>query len=143
MKLFSLCYIDTPPTLKGGIEGIFLFLSGGGEKGGSEKTSRKKSVFDFDVDAGLIYAAFLKEYGIDLSVCNMHWYKFLALFNALPSECEFMKIISYRGADLSKIKDKEQRAFIRRMKVRYALPDRRSDEEKQSDIVKELEGLFK
>ena len=53
-----------------------------------------------------------------------------------------MKIVSYRGADLSKIKDKEQRAFIRRMKTRYVLPDKRSEDEKERDIVTELEGLF-
>ena len=142
INLIKLCYIDIPPTLKDGIQGIFLFLSGGEDNTNEKCASTKKALFDFDADAGYIYAAFLKEYGIDLSVCDMHWHKFLALFNALPQECEFLKIVSYRGADLSKIKDKEQRSFIRRMKLRYALPDKRSDEEKDRDIINELEGLF-
>lgn len=142
VELIKLCYIEIPPTLKGGIEGILLFLSGGEKKTAKENGGHKKALFDFDADAGLIYASFLKEYGIDLSECNMHWYKFLALLNALPQECEFLRIVSYRGTDLSKIKDKEQRAFIRRMKTRYALPDKRSEDEKERDIVTELEGLF-
>lgn len=142
IKLIKLCYIDIPPTLKGGIEGILLFLSGGEREKGKTKPNHKKPLFDFDADAGLIYATYLTEYGIDLTECNMHWYKFLALFNALPQECGFLKIVSYRGADLSKIKDKEQRSFIRRMKTKYALPDKRSEEEKEKSIISELEGLF-
>ncbi len=142
IKLIKLCYIDIPPTLKGGIEGILLFLSGSESEKGKTKPNHKKPLFDFDADAGLIYATYLTEYGIDLTECNMHWYKFLALFNALPQECGFLKIVSYRGADLSKIKDKEQRSFIRRMKTKYALPDKRSEEEKEKSIISELEGLF-
>ena len=32
VELIKLCYIEIPPTLKGGIEGILLFLSGGEKK---------------------------------------------------------------------------------------------------------------
>ena len=37
---------------------------------------------DYELDADLIYAAFLGQYGIDLvDVTELHWHKFLALLN--------------------------------------------------------------
>lgn len=38
-----------------------------------------KQAFDFEVDADLIYAAFIQQYGIDLQTEEMHWWKFMIL----------------------------------------------------------------
>ena len=46
----------------------------------------------------------------------------------MSDESVFKKIIGYRGADLSKIKDKNLKAFLRRMKHLYVLePDEDAD----------------
>ena len=88
---------------------------------------------DWDLDADLIYAAFMQAYGIDLIETDMHWHKFLALFSALPEETLMVKIMSYRAytgqdKDMLELRDK------------WALPERLSGEERQA--VDEFNELF-
>ena len=53
-------------------------------------------VLDFRTDSDYIYAAFLQQYGIDLlEVPELHWHKFLALFNGLKGT-KMDEIIGYR-----------------------------------------------
>lgn len=85
-------------------------------------TGGGKSVkaFDFDQDSEYIYSAFLESYGIDLSQARIHWWKFKALFKALPENCQFCKIMYYRTVDIDKV-PKSQRKYYSEMKQRYAL----------------------
>ena len=87
--------------------------------------SNKESDFDFEVDAKYIFAAFMQAYGIDLIEVQgkLHWTKFVALLNALPSDTVFRQIRQIRSTDLSKIKDKDQRELIRIQQNEFALPD--------------------
>lgn len=105
-----------------------------------EKSSKR--VFDYDADAGYIYAAFLQQYNIDLGNVNMHWWTFKTLFDSLSEDTHFGKILQYRCTDTSQIKDKEMKKFYQKMKRAYALPDNRSDEEKERDFAEGLSGLF-
>ena len=100
-----------------------------------EPPDKKKSLsFDFDVDADLIYAAFWQTYGIDLvkQRGKLHWYSFKALLNGLPDDTLFTKVRQIRQTDLSKIKDKEQKREMRRMKREVALPDE-GDQREESE----------
>lgn len=98
-------------------------------------TARKK-IYDFEEDAEYIYSAFLEQYNIDLNAIEyMHWWKFKALFNSLGEHTLFSKILSYRSIDLSKIKDKERKAYYKQMKKTYALRDNRTEEEKEQDLA--------
>lgn len=87
--------------------------------------SSKEPDFDFEVDAKYIFAAFMQAYGIDLIEVQgkLHWTKFVALLNALPSDTVFRQIRQIRSTDLSKIKDKDQRELIRIQQNEFALPD--------------------
>jgi hypothetical protein len=38
---------------------------------------------DWLIDSEYIYTAFIQQYGIDLETTDMHWHKFLSLFNSL------------------------------------------------------------
>lgn len=76
--------------------------------------------FDFKADSEYIFSAFFETYGIDLTKESLHWWRFKALFKALPEECQFCKIMMYRTIDLKNV-PKEQRKFYREMKERYAL----------------------
>lgn len=91
-------------------------------------------IYDFEFDDQYIFAAFMSCYGIDLTECSMHWWKFKALFNSLDSDCEFVKIMGYRSADLGKIKDKEEKSRIRRLQAIYAIPSKLTAEEKAARI---------
>lgn len=140
VQLLQLCYVTLPPTLNEALNAIFSFYTG---REGS-KTGKRGGVpvYDFVYDADYIYAAFMAQYNIDLMRDDLHWWQFLALFNALSEDCRLIQIMQYRGMPLGKIKDKEQRAFYRRMKEQYRLPDRRTPEQQEHDMVDILSDVF-
>lgn len=68
-------------------------------------TSSDAVVLDFDVDADLIYAAFIQQYGIDLiDVPELHWHKFLALLHGLKGT-RLDEVMGYRCYERQKNKD--------------------------------------
>ena len=75
--------------------------------------------FDFEVDASNIYAAFLKNYNIDLTKTDMHWFKFIALFSNLK-DTSLNDMMYYRTLDLSQYKG-EQKAEMKALKERYKI----------------------
>lgn len=78
--------------------------------------------FDFEQDAGRIYAAFLQAYGMDLvRVEYLHWWAFLALLENLPEETAMGQVMAWRTMELNGIKDKRQRAHYAALKARYTL----------------------
>ena len=79
------------------------------------------------------------QYKIDLnSIKYLHWWKFKALFKSLNEKTQFVKIMGYRAMNLSKIKDKEMKSNYKRMQKLYALPDMRTEEEKEADFAEQL-----
>ena len=62
------------------------------------------------------------QYNINLFEYDLHWWKFLALFNALD-KCELTERIHYRSVDLSTIKDKDERKRIRKIQNELKLDD--------------------
>lgn len=52
---------------------------------------------DYELDADLIYAAFLGQYGIDLiTVKELHWHQFLALIKGLDESTRLRQVMGYR-----------------------------------------------
>ena len=104
--------------------------------------ARGKQTYSFAHDASLIYAAFRSQYGIDLTKESLHWWIFKALFEGLTDENKICKVMEIRSIDLSKIKDKEQKAHYRKLKRLYRLPDPRSEEEQETDMINALSVMF-
>ena len=75
--------------------------------------------FDFEADASNIYAAFLKNYNIDLTKTDMHWFQFIALFSNLKNT-SLNDMMYYRTIDLSQYKG-EQKAEMKALKERYKI----------------------
>lgn len=93
------------------------------------KTS-KEPAYSLSQDTAYIYAAFLDQYGIDLAtVRDLHWWKFMALFESLNEDTKMSKIMYYRKASISGM-DRERRAFINEMKKLYRI--RRGKSEKMT-----------
>ena len=44
------------------------------------------------------------------------------MFKSLKGDNEIVKIMGYRSVDLSKIKDKEQKLYYKKMKELYKIP---------------------
>ncbi len=75
--------------------------------------------YDLGKDAGAIFAAFRRHYGIDLSRESMHWWHFLSLLEGLITH-SFRQRVGYRTADL-RGRSAEERAEILRYRRMYAL----------------------
>lgn len=104
-----------------------------------ERKSKIKQIYSYEFDDEFIYNSFMEQYKIDLnSIKYLHWWKFKTLLNGLNEKTQFMKVLEYRAVDLARIKDKSKKEYYRKMKKIYALPDMRSEEEKEQDFANEL-----
>lgn len=142
LKVLTLVFFELPPNLHDAFVAMAEFYSREQKKGGKGGEGKNKAVFDFEFDADLIYAAFLQQYGIDLCDIDMHWWKFKALFNGLSEDTRLAQVMQYRGMDLSKIKDKEMRMQYMKLKSAYRLPEKRSEAQKEADMVSSFEKMF-
>lgn len=129
------------------IEKMFWFFACGREKE-HKIFPRKiagindKQPFDFQKDAGLIYAGFQQQYGIDLQTTQMHWWRFMLLLENLGEGTRLSKVIEYRTRDTSsKHLSKEERAFYKAMQQYYGL-DRKHSRQEDEMLEKIEEALM-
>lgn len=124
------------------LERALWFYTGGKEledikeSKGSGRSQGKQ--YSFEHDDAYIYAAFKAQYGIDLQDEDLHWWKFKALFLGLNEECKISKIMSYRATLVTSEMSKSEQKFYRKMQSLYALPDTRTEEEKEADFADAL-----
>lgn len=135
----SYFYDEPPKDIKKAIDGILWFYTKGQKdkkKAKKQEEKTKKQIYSYEYDGDYIYSAFLSQYGLDLNEIEyLHWWKFKSLFECLNDENKICQIMGYRAVDLSKIKDKEQKKKYKRLKQQYALPDERTEEEKENDFA--------
>ena len=60
------------------------------------------------------------------------------MFEGLKAENKICEIMGYRAVDISKIKDKEEKKRYKKLQREYALPDDRTEEEKERDFADAL-----
>lgn len=139
----NLFYTEIPNDIKKAMDGILWFYSRGKfskkkeeEEKNNNNVKSKKKIYSYEHDADLIYTAFLDQYGIDLNdIKYLHWFKFKAMFEGLKSDNKICEIMGYRAIDISKIKDKEEKKRYRKLQREYALPDERTEKEKEQDFA--------
>ena len=140
----NLYYNEVPPKKywKEAIDKILWFYRCGKDMLSSKGKGKGKSdiqIYNFEYDDDYIYAAFMDQYGIDLQdIKHLHWWKFKAMFKSLKEDNEIVKIMGYRSMDLSKIKDKEQKAYYKKMKDIYKIPVSKNEQEKLEGIERAL-----
>ena len=81
--------------------------------------------YSFREDAGPIYAAFRRHYGLDLGTARLHWWQFRALLEGLFTH-SFRQRVGYRTAELRGL-DAGERAELLRYRALYALEDQGED----------------
>ena len=129
-KMLLLYYPKVPVDIVTAVEKVMWFYRCGEEIEEEDDTrqrykrrNRNEPACVIEQDAPYIYAAFLEQYGIDLiKVQNMHWWKFMALFESIGDHTKMCKIMYYRKASTSGM-PKEKRAFINEMKKLYRIRD--------------------
>jgi hypothetical protein len=95
---------NAPDDYESAVEGLKTFIRGGVSDTDSED---QQKTYDFEFDAAEIYVSFLTDYNIDLSVTNLHWYKFLLLLAHLSPDTAFKRKIQWRFKDLTGLKGTE------------------------------------
>lgn len=107
----------------------------------AEDGSRQKEVYSFVHDAGLIYAAFMAQYGIDLADTEyLHWWKFKAMFESLGKDTLMKEVMHCRAVDIDSKMPQGQKDYYNAMKQRYALPLPDGIEKQLSDLEAALMG---
>lgn len=94
-------------------------------------------VLDYELDAELIYAAFLGQYGIDLFEADLHWHKFLALLKGLNDSTVLSKVIGYRSYE----KRTDDRDPYEELRLAWAIEPPMSVEEGAE--LEEFSNLFR
>lgn len=131
----GLAFDTIPENKEEAAEALLAFYSGGKntekKASGKKKKSRKnRRIYSFEYDSEYIYAAFMQAYGIDLADVEMHWFKFKALFAALPDECLMSKIMGWRALEITKDMPEASRKRYAELKEAYRLPLSQTEEEK-------------
>lgn len=151
----SLYFEDGVDDIGGALDQIQWFYSAGKEKFAARenedparksRTRKPERVLDYEIDAPLIYAAFLSQYGVDLQdVESLHWWKFHAMLHGLKDDLPLSRIMLYRGIDLNTIKDMKLRKQYATLKAKYKLPSL-LDKQDRIDLAGQAfatRGIFK
>ena len=108
------------------------------DKNKSRRLSQVQRCYDFEQDAPYIYAAFLTQYRLDLSMTlnyDLHWWKFRAMFESLDENLKISKIMYYRTAKTTGM-SKQQRNVINIMKSLYALESPETSADSKMKLAK-------
>ena len=106
-----------------------------------------QKVTDFVQDAGLIRAAFMQSYGIDLYHDRLHWIAFRELIGALPDGSRYRDIIGIRARPIPAPTkwNGEERAWLMKAKAEVALrigDDEERQEKYRQDVAEVAAALL-
>lgn len=137
LMALELYYPEIPKNINEAIDKILWFYRCGKNITSQKGTGkdREATIYSFEYDDDYIYSAFLDQYGVDLQdIEYLHWWKFKAMFKSLKEDNMIVKIMGYRNIDLSKIKDKEQKDYYKKMQKLYEIPVSKNEKEKLDEI---------
>lgn len=138
LMALELYYPEIPKNINEAIDKILWFYRCGKNITSQKCTGKDREatqIYSFEYDDDYIYSAFLDQYGVDLQdIEYLHWWKFKAMFKALKEDNMIVKIMGYRNIDLSKIKDKEQKDYYKKMQKLYEIPVSKNEKEKLDEI---------
>lgn len=131
-----------PSSIEEAMEGINWFLNDWNHdnipKG--KKKNKQTPTMDFDVDQWRIYAAFKKQYGIDLNKESMHFWVFMGLLTSLE-ECNFTQVVSVRGKKITSKMSKEEKESIRNAKDIYRIKKTTDSVETEEEKAERQEAI--
>ena len=106
-----------------------------------------QKVTDFVQDAGLIRAAFMQSYGIDLYHDRLHWIAFRELIGALPDGSRYREIVGIRARPIPAPTkwNGEERSWLMKAKAEVALrigDDEERQEKYRQDVAEVAAALL-
>ena len=119
------CFLSDPQKIADAYGHMIEFYRAGEKAAenaaGDSGSASAGPAFDYQLDAPYIVAAFQQAYGIDLTREKIHWWRFRALFAALPEDTLMAKIMGWRTMDLSDYEG-AIRDHYADLQERFALP---------------------
>ena len=105
-----------------------------------------QKVTDFVQDAGMIRAAFLQVYGINLYRDKLHWIEFTELLNAIPEGSRYSEVVGIRARPIpaaTKYNQSERNWLIKaKADVALELTDEERAKKYSDDVGKIFDGLI-
>lgn len=118
----SLMFIRERPTDAEEIqEALTWYMNGWNHDNVSSGKKKDETVLmDFDIDQWRIYAAFRKQYGIDLNRQKLHFWVYMGLLSNLE-ECSFTRVVSIRDKKIDSKMSREEKNALSKAKKMYAI----------------------
>ena len=104
---------------------------------GNEANSQGPEVLSLSQDAGLIRAAFLQAYHINLEDDDIHWERFVELLQAIPEGTALSRVLDLRSRPIPKATrfNKEERESLARAKRSVALKNEKQTPQQSADAL--------
>ena len=94
-------------------------------------------IIDYVEDGEYIVGSFMQSYGIDLTICDMHWHMFKALLLSLPENSKMKQIMQMRSYKKSNISYEKQQENLKK-----AWELHKKENNDISDIMSEINNEF-
>jgi hypothetical protein len=132
-------FVTQPRDAKAAMERCGWFLNGGKVSDGDNYAPR---LYSFSKDADMIFSAFRQTHNIDLTMADLHWWEFLALFMDLGADTTFCNLINLRRRVKTGKATKEEKQTARELGEMFEVPevDDRTLEEREANA--EFERLL-
>lgn len=126
-----------PESIEECVQGIMWFLSAWNHDGKGGEKQDDVIVMDYDIDQWRIYAAFRRQYGINLNSTELHFWEFMGLLTNLE-ECKFTKVMDIRTMKIDSKMSAEQKAAIKAAKEIYKINREDPEEDNVSPAREEF-----
>ena len=102
----------------------------------------EQKVTSFEQDAGLIRAAFMQEYHIDLYHDRLHWLAFTELLQGLPEGSRYCEVVGIRARPMPKATrwNAEERRWLAEAKAKVAIQV--GEEEREQNYQRDVASIF-
>ena len=127
-------YKTIPKNIEQAIVKGIKFLNGGEES--TKDTKELPRIYSFEKDAKYIYSAMNQTHHVDLSIDNMHWWKFSSLFLDIGKDTTFSNILNLRQKKIrGKLSKEEKKIFVDSREI-LDLNYQKEDSEEVSEFMK-------
>lgn len=105
-----------------------------------EGFASNKPIFNIKDDYYRVVAAIKKAYNVDIEVEEMHYHKFLAMFNAIVNNETLQQVLEYRCYKPGKNDSTEYKQHMLKMQGYYSINSKKK--EVKNDDVKKLAAMI-
>lgn len=127
----ELLFCDLPNNIQECLEGITWFLGGWNLDNPEKGKKNDVIIMDYDIDQWRIHSAFIKQYHIDLSTCDIHYWEFMGLLSNLE-ECSFTRVMEIRAKEETADMKPDAKKALRKAKAIYNIRRNKIEDDQTS-----------